>query len=74
MAAHSKAQLPPSPQFQLSFLQAGTSLGFPKVGDALSTEHPGPDPIIELIMKPDLSFFLNGTIAHGCQEQCLLFY
>lgn len=39
MAAHLKAQLPPHLQFQLSSLEAGISLGLPKVEDAQSTEH-----------------------------------
>lgn len=58
MATQSKAQLPPSPQFQLSFLQERTSLHLPKVEDALPGQHPGPDPITELMMNSDLSFFL----------------
>ena len=39
MAAHLKAQLPSHLHFQLSCLEAGTSLDLPKVGDAQSTEH-----------------------------------
>ena len=37
IAAHLKTQLPPHLQFQLSCLEAGTSLGLP--GDPQSTEH-----------------------------------
>lgn len=43
-------------QCQITLLQAWTSMGFPKLGHALSTKHSEPGLTIALITKLDLSF------------------
>lgn len=55
MAIQPNAGLHLHPQLQLSFLQTETPLGLPKGGDALPTQHQGPDPSSEPVVNPALS-------------------